>query len=177
MAEYKKTECNLLSRIITNNKEKSMQLKAFSDNRQKKMVLQLWDNTKAKGIKDKYEDSAFQSLEKTHTYIYMIYDKNLPEEPVEYIGKTFQPTETRFKQHCHVGRFNDIVSGIDPLVHGNWTPFETATHEQYWIGEAGKLEVLENRINALDKIKWNYFKSPAHPVNTNQETSLTENHF
>lgn len=175
MAEYKKTECNLLSRIITNSKEKNMQLKAFSDNRQKKFVLQLWDNTK--GIKDQFEDSIFQSLDKKNTYIYMIYDKNSPGEPVEYIGKTFQPTETRFKQHCQVGRFNDIVPGIDPLVHGNWTPFETATHEQYWIGEAGKLEVLKNRINALDKIKWNYFKSPVHLVNMNQERSLTENHF
>ena len=54
----------------------------------------------------------------------------------------------------------------------------TATHEQYWLGEAGGKKNLINKINALSTGKWDHFKFPLNQAhNKDQETDLTEGHF
>lgn len=107
----------------------------------------------------------------------MLYDSSTPGEEVDYIGKSMQRDGKRFQQHKRSKALGPAIKE-EILEEKDWTPFETATHEQYWIGEAGGTAVLDNRINALTTEKWDWFKTPTgHAINADQEGSLTAGHF
>jgi hypothetical protein len=125
---------------------------------------------------DKYPYSNFQSSAKQMTVFYMLYDSSIPGEPVEYIGKTIQQGNSRFIQHKRDKELSEDII-YDQICQDNLTPFEVATYEQFYIGEAGGTEVLMNRINALDIDKWKWFKEPDDPINRDQSDNLTERHF
>lgn len=123
-----------------------------------------------KKFSDKFKDSSFQSTEKSDQQIYMVYDPNTKDETVEYVGKSYDLVK-RLTQHKNdKSDFSGYKS--QELVSGLWTPFETATHEQYWIDQAGGKGVLKNKINALSSDKWEWFHEPDDPINLDQEKEL-----
>ena len=126
-------------------------------------------------FKAKYANSSFQSGVKKQEEIYLIYTKG-GQELVDYVGKSVN-AQKRFQQH----QANKNLSGIyamQKIVGGNWTPFETATYEQFYIGAAGGKGVLMNKINALDKNKWDWFKTPTgHAHNKDQADNLSGSDF
>ena len=136
---------------------------------QRQPVIQRKDFTK------KYSDSSFQLSSTSKEAIYMIY--NVKTDLTEYVGKTSQGVPTRFNQHKS-SKGLDADYAIQQLTSGTWTPFETATHEQYYLHEGGGKKFLMNKINALSEAKWTWFSAPTgQPHNKNQETRLTSGHF
>lgn len=130
-----------------------------------------------KNFTDKYADSSFQSSSKVKEAIYMIYDSKHPQQFVEYVGKSSRPATQRYAEHAKEKTLPKSYK-IQLLDSGSWTPFETATYEQFFIGEAGGKTVLINKINALDKSKWDWFKTPkGFPHNKDQADNLTSGHF
>ena len=126
-------------------------------------------------FKAKYANSSFQSGVKKQEEIYLIYTKG-GQELVDYVGKSVN-AQKRFKQH----QADKNLSGkfaVSKITSGNWTPFETATYEQFYIGAAGGKGVLMNKINALDETKWNWFKTPTgHAHNKDQADNLSSSDF
>jgi len=119
--------------------------------------------------------SSFNNTGTKNELIYMIYKKS--DDLVYYVGKTSQGIPTRFNQHKSAKGL-DADYEMSKLVDGTWTPFETATHEQYWIGECNGKKNMLNKYNALTTKKWNWFKTPTgEHQNKNQETDLTDGHF
>ncbi len=132
-----------------------------------------------KDFTSRYGGSGFQSSASTETAIYAIWDTD-PEfyKEVVYVGKTNQGKDERFKQHCKDKSLDEDDYRSTEIAKGDWTPFETATHEQYGIGEYGGKGYLWNKINALDKAKWVWFREPTGaPHNKKQQTKLTDGHF
>ena len=98
--------------------------------------------------------SAFEDQTKYYTYIYLLKDS---EGYIRYVGKTYQKPATRKGQHdaSHAER-QDYVQEIAD--EGNWTVFETATFEQWYINRCGGTAVLDNKINGITEKKYHQYK-------------------
>jgi hypothetical protein len=122
----------------------------------------------------KFADSSYQSADKSDQTIYALVNKD--DDCIYYVGRSID-TATRFSAHCREKGLGKNFE-FDKAASGSWTPFETATYEQYYIGLAGGVGVLLNKINALTADKWDWFSTPkGEEQNKNQCTKLKAGHF
>jgi len=112
-------------------------------------------------------DSGWKSPKRKLTTIYAVFDG----DTIIYIGKTFQgepgDPKTRFGQHVvdkkHWKAIEDRLT-IEPVKHGNWTPFETAVWEQHFMAmyRRDSHSDLQNAVAAITKENFEEFSKPRY---------------
>jgi len=117
------------------------------------------------GLETKKRPSAFESTERRQTTIYEVVDPNNNMQPV-YVGKTYQKDggsaglDTRFGQH-EKAKADWANKGyeIREVKSGNWTDFETATHEMRAITDRGGVRnKLTNRNRPITPKKFKKYQ-------------------
>ncbi|MGO4875116.1 polymorphic toxin-type HINT domain-containing protein [Pedobacter psychrotolerans] len=113
----------------------------------------------------KFPNSVYNDPTLRNTEIYRYYDPVTKE--TYYVGKTVQGLEKRASQHAVEKGLQKLVDedklAYEVIQRGRWSAFQTAAREQHFImaleSKLQKGMPIWNKINALSKAKFEYFKN------------------